>query len=268
MIGSKPKLLQFAVIVSISVAASRAFYSTETIYEINGLCFYRYLAYALTVVLGYFCFSHYKKYVALAFSLTLSTVAFSPVGLKAIELFPLIVPLLLVLMGVNTVLIVPNCRGRGFFELLVVLVLPAILAESRIGGSYRLLATTKSISYYELAAVTVSIIGGYLYLRYAALANSRRLELLSNGGAEEDLAKASEWCNLTILLVVICASGISAFLIALAPVAADALRPAIPVIPLYVLGLAMGAGTAIIITIFYIAQLSKRESHQNKRATS
>ena len=260
----KAKLLQFAAIVLVSGAASLAFYSTETIYQINGICFSRYLAYAFTVVLGYICLSRYKKSVALTFSLALSIVAFSPIRLIVIQLFPTIVPFLLVLMGVNTVLLVPNSRAKGFFELLAVLILPAVVAESRIGGSDHLLVTARSMGYYELTAITVIVIGGCLYLRYATFTNSRRLELLSNGGAEDDLAKVSVWSNQLVLLVVVCASGVSAFLIIVASIAADALRPAFGMAQLNVVGLALSAGIAIMIAVFYVDQLSKRESHQNK----
>ena len=242
-----------------SVAASYAFQHTETVYQINGICFYRYLAYVIAVFLGYLCFSDYKKYIALAFSFALSAVALSPIGLKAIELFPSVVPFLVVLMGVTTVLIVPSSRGRGFFEFLVVLILPALLAESRIGGSFRLLATTESIGYYELTAITVSIVGGYFYLRYATLANLSRLKLLSNGGNEKDVTKASKRCNLIIVLIVISASGIAALSMATAQIVADALRATVAALPLYVLTLAMGAGIAIT-TIFYIFQHSYKET--------
>jgi hypothetical protein len=167
-------------------------------------------------------------------------------------------------MGVNTVLLVPNSRAKGFFELLAVLILPAVLAESRIGGADHLLATAKSIDYYELAAITVITVGGCLYLRYATFANSRRLELLSNGGTEDDLTKVSEWSNLVVLLVVICASGLSIFLITVASIAGHALRPAIGMMPLNVLGLALGAGVAVVIAVFYVDQLSKRESRRSK----
>ena len=254
-----PMLLQFTVIILMSAAASYAFKHTETQYQINGLCFYRYIAYIVTVFLGYVCFAQYKKYIALAFSFALSAVALSPVGQRAIEFFPSVVPFLAVLMGVTTVLIVPSSRGRGFFEFLVVLVLPAVLAESRIGGSFHLLATTESIGYYELSAVTVSIVGGYFYLRYSALANLRTLELLSNGGNKKDVAKAKNWCNSMIILIVMSASGIAAFLMVTAPIVADALRATVAVVPLYVLTLAMGAGIAIT-TILYIFQLTHKEN--------
>lgn len=251
-------LLQFSVIVLVSVAASYAFLHTETVYQMNGLCFYRYFAYGITVFLGYVCFSQYKKYIALTFSFALLTVVLSPIGQKAVELFPSLVPFLAVLMGVTTILIAPSARGRGFFEFLAVLILPAILAESRIGGSVRLLATTQSIGYYELSAITVSVLGGYLYLRYAALANLRCLELLSNGADEEDVVKVNKQCNIIIILIVFSASGIAALLMTTALVVADALRATVATLPLYVLALAMGAGIAIT-TILYIFQRSHKE---------
>jgi hypothetical protein len=252
-------LLQFTVIILMSAAASYAFEHTETQYQINGLCFYRYLAYAITVFLGYVCFAQYKKYIGLAFSFTLSAVALSPIGQQAIELFPSVVPFLAVLMGATTVLIVPSSRGRGFFEFLVVLVLPAVLAESRIGGSFHLLATTESIGYYELSAVTASIVGGYFYLRYAALANLRSLELLSSGGNEKEVAKVNRWCNVMMGLIVISASGIASLLMVTAPIAADALRATLAALPLYVLTLAIGAGIAIT-AILYIFQLTHKQN--------
>lgn len=251
--------LQLTIIVLMSVTASYAFQHTETTYQINGLCFYRYLAYAITVFLGYICFSHYKKYIGLAFSFTLSAMALSPIGQKAIELFPSAVPFLAVLMGVTTILVIPNSRGRGFLEFLVVLILPAILAVSRIGGSFHLLATTQSIGYYELSAITVIIVGGYFYLRYAALSNLSSLELLSNGGNENDVAEASKRCNVTTILIITGASGIATFLMAIAPIVANALQAAVVALPLYVLAFALGAGIAIT-TVFYIFQLSQKEN--------
>jgi hypothetical protein len=251
-------LLQFTVIILMSAAASYAFKHTQSTYQINGLCFYRYIVYLITVFLGYVCFARFKKYIALTFSFSLLAVALSPIGQRAIEFFPLVVPFLAVLMGVTTVLIVPSSRGRGFFEFLVVLILPAVLAESRIGGSFHLLATTESIGYFELSLVTVSIVGGYFYIRYSALANLRSIELLSNGGNEKDVAKVSRWCNIMIILIVVSASRIAMFSMVTAPIVADALRATVAALPLYVLTLAMGTGIAIT-TILYIFQRTHEE---------
>lgn len=251
-------LLQFTAIVLMSTAASYVFQRTETTYQINGLCLYRYLAYALTVFLGYICFSQYKKYIGFAFSFALSAVALSPIGQKAIELFPLAAPFLAVSMGVTTLFVIPSSRGRGFFEFLVVLILPAILAVSRTGGSFGLLATTESTSYYELSAVTAVIVGGCFYLRYAVLAKLNSLELLSNGGNEEEVAKAAKWSNILAALIATSASALAAFLMVIASTVANTLRATVSVIPLYVLVLALGAGVAITI-VFYIFQRSHRE---------
>ncbi len=251
-------LLQFTVIVLMSVSASYVFQRTETTYQINGLCFYRYLAYAITIFFSYICFANYKKHVAFTFSLGLSAVALSPIGQKALELFPSVVPFLAVLMGVTTVLVIPRSQGRGFFEFLVVLILPAILAESRIGGSFSLLATTKSIGYYELSAITVSIVGGYFYLRYATLASLKSFELLSSGGNKIDVAEIDKQSNILIIAIVIGASGIAAFLMITAPIVADALRAVVGAVPLYVLALALGTGIAIT-TVFYIFQRFQKD---------
>ncbi len=254
----KPVLLQFAFIVLVSVAASYAFQHTRTTYQINGLCFYRYLAYAVTILLGYICFSNYKKYIGLAFSFALLAVAFSPIGQKAVELFPWAAPFLAVLMGVITILAVPRSRGRGFVEFLAVLILPAVLAESRIGGSDRLLATTESIGYLELSVITAIVVGGYFYLRYATLANLRGLELLSNGGNEKDVVDVRKECDLIVFLIVIGASGIAAFLMVTAPIVADVLRVAVVAPPLFVLALALGSGIAVT-AIFYIFRFFQKE---------
>lgn len=251
-------LLQLTTIVLMSVTASYAFQHTQTAYQINGLCFYRYFVYALIVFLGYVCFSHYKRSVALAFSIALSAVALSPIGQKAIEFFPSIVPFLAVSMGVTAVLVTPSSRGRGFFEFLAVLILPAILAESRIGGSFHLLATTESIGYYELSAITVSVVGGYFYLRYAISANLNCLELLSNGANEKDVTKVGKQCNTTMILIAISASGTAAVLMTTTSIVANALRTTVFALPLYVLAFAMGAGVAIT-TILYIFKLSHKE---------
>ena len=259
MTGLTSVVLQFAVIVAMSVAASYAFLHTQTTLQINGLCFYRYLTYVATIFLGYVCFSSLKKYVALTFSIGLSAVALSPIGFEAIELFPLIVPFLAVLMGVTSVLIAPNSRGRGFFEFLVVLILPAILAESRIGGSFQLLATVESVGYYELTAIAVSIVGGYFLLRYVTLANLSRLELLSNGAREKDVAEAGKRSNILTILIVVGGSGIAAFLMIATQIVTNALQTEAFALPLYVLGLALATGIAIT-TIFYIFQLFQKQT--------
>jgi hypothetical protein len=242
----------------VSVAASYAFQRTETTYQINGVCFYRFLAYALAVPLVHVCFSQYRKSVALAFSLALSAVAFSPIGLEAIELFPIVTSFLAILMGVTTILARPSSRGKGFFQFLIILVAPAILAESRIGGTIHLLATTESVGYSELSAITAIVVGGYFYLRYTALGNWRSRKLLSNGADEEDVADVSKQHNLILILIVVGASGTAASLMLTAPIVADALRATAAALPVNVLTLALSAGIALTM-IFYMFQRRYRD---------
>jgi hypothetical protein len=256
---AKPMLLQLAFIMLVSVAASYAFQHTETAYKMNGVCVTRYFAYGITIFLGGIALCQYKKFLGLAFSLTLSAAAFSPYGQSVIVLFPSLAPFLALLFGVTTILVVPRSRGKGFFEFLALLILPAILAESRIGGSPRLLATTESLGYYELSAITVCLVGGYFYLRYSILANLNSVELLTNGGNERDVAKASMWSNFITIIVAASGSGIAVILMAMAPVVADLVRFTVVALPLYILVLAMGAGFTMI-TFLYILKRSSEES--------
>lgn len=257
--GKTPTLLQLAVIVLMSVVAGYAFQNTETVYKVNNICFYRFLAYGLAVFLGFQSFSYYKKSVALVFSAALSVVAFSPIGMTAIELFPLVVPFLATLMGAVTVLFFPSSRGRGFSEFLFALILPAILEKSRIGGSMSLLATTRSLSSYELAAVTVCIVGGYFYLRYMMLANRNSLLLLSNGVSEDDVAEVNRWFNFFIILIVVVASGAAASLMVATSVFADVLQGTVIALPSFVLALTLSAGITLT-AILYFFKLHHKEN--------
>jgi len=246
-----------------SFAASYAFQLTETGFRVNGLCFYRYLTYAITILLGYISFSSLNKYVGLTFSIALSIVALSPIGLDAIAQFPSLVPFLAILMGTTTLLAPTSSKGRGFFELLVVLVIPAVLAESRIGGTIHLLDTTQSVGYLTLSTIATCLVGGYFYLRYAALANRSSFEILSNGGDQETLDKVNLRSNLTTILVIIVASGLSWILMTTSPAVADVLRVRFSTLPLFVLFLATGAGIALTASV-YVLKLSQKEASSVK----
>jgi hypothetical protein len=260
-------MLQLTVIVAMSTAAGYAFQHTKTVYEFDGLCIYRYFAYSAAVFLGYLCFSRYKKAVGLAFSLTLSILALSPIGPIVIEQFPLFAPLLAVLMGATSFLTSPNSRRKGFFEFLLVLILPSILAESRIVGSSGLIATKESPGYLLISAITVCIIGGYFYLRNAALANSNRLALLSSGGNELDVARVNQANNNIVGLIVLGACGTAFSLMAATPIFADALRGTLVSQPIYVVALAFGLALALL-TLLYVFQLYGKEPRERHRKSN
>jgi hypothetical protein len=255
----KSALLQFTVIVLMSVAASYAFQHTETVYKFNGLCIYRYIAYSAAVLFGYLCFSCYKRIVGLAFSLTLSVVVLSPIGSTAIELFVLFVPLLAALMGTTVILAFPDSQKKGFFEFLFVLILPSLLTESRISGSASLIATTESPGYLALSAITVCIVGGYFCLKYATLANINRLALLSSGAGTLDVAQVSRASNNIVSLIVMCACGTAFSLMVATPIFGDALRGTFFSQPIYVVASALGLALALT-ALLYIFQLYGREA--------
>ena len=117
----------------------------------------------------------------------------------------------------------------------------------------------ESVSYYELAVIAVSTIGGFFFLRYATLANLSRLELLSSGASEKDVAEADKRSNILTILIVAGASGIATFLMIAAQIVANVLQTKAFALPLYVLGLALATGIAIT-SIFYIFQLSQNQT--------
>jgi len=245
-------LLQLTAVVVISVAASYAFQRTQIAYQINGLSISLYIAYGVTIIFGYICFSPYKKSVALVFSLALSAVAFSPISSDTLQFFPLLIPILACLMGVTTILVVPSSRGKGFFGYVLVLALPAVLSESRIGGTTPLLSTIESIGYHELSALSVIIVGGCFYLRCANLANLSRLEFLSKGGDEKEVAAVDGWCSRITLLIIVSASIIAAAAMFTVPLVTSALQAANLSAPFYVVALAMGAGIAVIAGLYVL----------------
>ena len=254
-----PFLIQLGIIASMSAAASYAFIYTETAIQLNGLCFYRYVVYIAAIVLGSWCFSRYRKSVGLVFAATLVLIGFSPFGIEAVQFFPFAVPFLAVLMGATSILVVPKSWGRGYFEFIVVLVLPALLAVSRIGGSAGLIATVRSVGYYELSFVTIIVVGGYFYLKYASLANLNKAKLLSNGGSPVEVAEANKLGNVLTARVLVGACGVAAVLMVGVPSVADAFRGVSAGSPLSVLALELVAGM-VAVTVLYLLRPRRGES--------
>jgi hypothetical protein len=260
-----PVLIQVGIIAAISVASSYAFIFTQTTIQLNGMCFYRYVVYVAAIVLGFWCFSRYRESVGFAFAVALTIIIFSPYGTEAVRLFPLAVPFLAVIMGVTSILVVPKSWGRGYFEFVVLLVLPALLAVSRIGGSAGLIATVSSISYYELSLVTIVVVGGYFYLKYAALANANKAKLLSNGGAPKDVADANRLGNILTARVMLGACAVAAVLMIAVPSVADAFRGISAGSPLSVLALELIAGMVAVMALYLLRPRSGQYSGRPQR---
>jgi len=217
-------IFKLIVIVLMSVSASYAFLNTQTNFPINDICFYRYFAYGMNVVFSYVCVAHYNKRIAFLLSFALSALAFSPFSKDVVKAFPTFVSFFAVLMGITTVLLVPAAKGRGFFEFLLLLIIPTVLAESRIGGFPYLIATSHSTTYFEIFIVSVTIVGGYFYLRYATLGNLLYRDFLSKGEGEGEANTVDKWTGFISGVIILVAVGIAALLAIIAPVITGVIR--------------------------------------------
>lgn len=243
-------IFQLIVIVLISIPASYTFQNTQTNFTINGICFYRYLAYGMTVVFSYVCVSRYNKHTAFLLSLALSALVLSPLSKEIVEVFPTFVSFFAILMGITTVVLVPAARGRGFFEFLLVLILPAVLAESRLGGFPYFIVTSQSITYDEVFVITVAIVGGYFYIRYATWGNLAHRDLLSKGEREGEANAVSRWTSFIGGIIIAGAIGTAAFLAIVAPVVAGFFQPLFKDQTFYALALMGCIGIVMVIAIF------------------
>lgn len=250
-------IFQVIVIVLMSISASYTFLNTRTNFTINEICFYRYLAYGMTVVFSYFCVSRYNKYIALLLSLALSALALSPLSKEVVEVFPTFVSFFAILMGITTVLLVPDARGQGFFEFLLVLILPAILAESRLGGFPYFIVTSQSLTHYEVFVVTVAIVGGYFYLRYATWGNLARSDLLSKDEREGEANAVNRWTSFISGIIIAGAIGTTAFLAIVAPVIAGVFQPLFKDQTFYAFALMGCIGIVVVTAIFTFQILAK-----------
>jgi hypothetical protein len=165
------------------------------------------------------------------------------------EMFPTFVPLFATLMGIVTVLLVPEARGRGFFEFLMVLILPSLLAESKVIDFRYFIATSKCVTSYEIFTVTIAVIAGYFYLRYAALGNLERRNFLSKGEMKTNVSVISQWTNLISGIIITGAAGTVIFLAIVTPVVAEAFQPIFKDQPLYMFAFAGCIGIVVVIIL-------------------
>lgn len=247
------KALQITVIVLISFGAAHIFWRVDAMIQVNGIHAYRYIAYGATVILSYFCTYKYDKYLAV--SLPSALLALAIFGQqRVIDSFPAIAPFFAILMGAFTVLLVPGAKGRGFIDFLFVLVLPALLAQSRLGGT--IVPTSGGIFTYEVTAVIVAVVGGYFYLRYTASAELTHRELTSRGASEEDISTVSRWNNLITAIIVTAATGTSAVLATATSIFTNVLKPYFAGLPLHILLLEIIVGVVVVTIIYYFRKLA------------
>lgn len=247
--------LQVAVIALISFAASHVFQRADAIIQIDGIHAYRYIAYVATIILWYVCASKYNKYLAFSSSSVLLVLAILSQQ-KVIDSFPAIAPFFGILMGVFTVLLAPTARGRGFVEFLFVLILPALLAESRLGGS--VIPTLEGIFVFEVYAVTVTVVGGYFFLRYMGSAVLTHRELLSRGASEEDTWTITQKNSFITGTLVVAATATAALLATATSILTNTLQPYFAGLPLHIFLLEIIIGVVIVVIIYYFQTLSRK----------
>lgn len=264
-IGKLPEateLFQLTIIIVISVAAAYIFQNTYTTALVGDVSAYRYVIYGMTIVFSYVCISRYNKYIALLLSLVLSFLAMPFLDAEIMEVSPTIVSVFAILMGVTTILLAPEAKGRGFFEFLIALILPALLTESRALNLSYFITTSESITNYQILAVTLAIVTGYFYLRQSALGNLARRDFLSKGEMKENVSAVDKWTNLTSGIVIAGATGIVVFLAIVAPIAAETLQHLFKAQPLFMFAFAVCLGI-IVIAVLLAFQMQARYTQKS-----
>jgi hypothetical protein len=240
--------LPIAVISFISFAASRLFWHADTVIQVDGIPVYRYIVYFAAMVLWYVCTYKYNKYLAWAIpSILLASAILGQQ--RVIDSFQAIVPFSAIAMGVFATLLAPASRGRGFVEFLLVLIAPALLAESRLGGS--VIPLQNGVLTYEIYAVTISVVGGCFYLRYMATADTERRDLLFRGANKEDAHVFGQRSSFLIGLVIVAATGTSAILATTTSFLTNALQQFFAGLPLHIFLIETIIGVIVVATIYY-----------------
>ena len=247
--------LQVAVIVLISLGASHVFWRVDAIVKVNEIHIYRYIVYFAAVILWYISTYKYNKYLAFSLSSVLLALAILNHQM-VVDSFQAIAPLSAILMGVFAVLLAPATRGRGFVEFLLVLVLPALLGESRLGGS--VIPASEGIVTYELYAVTMAVVGGYLCLRYIASAKLTHQELLYRGASEEDILTVSPQNIFIIGAIVAAATATAALLPTATSILTNALQPYFTALPLHIFLLEIIIGMVVVAIIYHFQTLAEK----------
>jgi hypothetical protein len=259
-IGKLPEtaeLFQLIIIIVISVAAAYIFQNTHMTPFVGDVSAYRYAIYGMTIVFSYVCISRYNKFIAFLLPLVLSFLAISPLYLEIMEIFPTFVSVFAILMGMTTIVLAPEAKGRGFFEFLMALILPSLLTESRALNFSHFITTSGGITYYEILAVTVAVVAGYFYLRHAALRNLTRRDFLSKGEIRENANVVDQWTDLISGMVIAGAAGIVVFLAIVTPIVADTLQYLFKAQPLFMFALAVCLGI-IVVAVLLAFQIQAR----------
>jgi hypothetical protein len=245
-----PIALEFAVILLASWVSTYGFQFVKGVApdEISNL---RNVVYLMAVILSFSAMHRHNRLFAFMFSLTLSTLflLFTAYGI-AWDL-PLTTFFLATMLGVLSVILIPEARGMEFSVFLIILVLPLLLAESRILGW--MAPQEMEVFFRQTYPTFLVVVGGCLYLRYATGMKLMGKELLLKGADPQELLTMRWWSSFFAITAIACAMGVNSIVAEFVTTVVNQLsyRPTDSFIFLLILAGVVGA--AILISIYAIS---------------
>jgi len=172
--------------------------------EISGL---RSVIYLMIIILS-FSSSLYRrnKRVALLFSSSLSILLLLLITYRVTLQSTLIIFSPALMIGIISVIAIPEAR-KEFAIFLIILVLPVLLTDSMLLSS--ILTQEIQMPFHHCYILSLTIIGGYLYVDYATWIRLVEKELLLKGREQSELTIISRQNSMFALIIIACAMGIN-----------------------------------------------------------
>jgi len=197
---------EFIVIFLMSFAATYGFQCFESAIqsEISG---FRSVIYLMINILSFSSLYRRNKRVALLFSSSLSILLLLLITYRVTLQSPLIIFSSALMIGIMSVIAIPEARGKEFAIFLIILVLPVLLTDSMLLSS--ILTQEIQMPFHYCYILSLTIIGGYLYVDYATWIRLVEKELLLKGGEQSELTIISRQNSMFALIIIACAMGIN-----------------------------------------------------------
>jgi len=199
---------EFAMIVLMSSAAASWLGHVEIITR-DDMSLFQNIVFLIFAFLSLSALRHRARRLALTFSSVLCALlllTLYAVGWQT----PWTIFFLATMLGVLSVILIPEARGNEFAVFLIILILPLLSAESRLLGS--IIAQDIEIPFLQVYIVTLTTVGGCIYLRYTTWTKMMEKEFLSKGGEWKELKPVSWQGSLLMLTIIACAMGANALL--------------------------------------------------------
>jgi hypothetical protein len=202
-------VLECMVILLMSLVATYGFQHIETMIQ-DQISGFRNITYLMIIILSFSSLYHRNKHVAFIFSFILSTLLLLLTVHRGIWESSLTLFFLATMLGVLSVVLIPEARGREFALFLMILIFPLLLAESRLLSSVTV--QENWAPFYQIYTMGLTIVGGYFYLRYATWIKLTERELLLRGGGRQELTTISWRSSLFAVAIVASAMGVNTIL--------------------------------------------------------